>query len=398
MYKNYLHILVTVMCLSPVLMTLSCYAVTDSILTGANQVDKFLPELRTKKIGLMVNQTSMRNDEHIVDYFISEGVNIIRIFAPEHGFRGEADAGAVIKDGVDISTGISVVSLYGQKKKPSDKDLADIDIVIFDIQDVGVRYYTYISSLHYLMEACAEQGVEVYILDRPNPNGHYVDGPVLDTAYKSFVGMHPVPVVHGMTVGEYALMIKGEKWINKAVDLKLTIIPCKNYRKSMRYDLPVRPSPNLPNTRSILLYPQLCLFEGTDISIGRGTDRQFQLVGHPLLHEAYNFYFTPKSGPGASYPKHDNQKCYGIDLTELNTQEIFESKSMGLDILTEVYRSFPNKSNFFLKNNFFDKLAGGPTLRNQIIEGLDPETIKSSWQLGLKEYKLMRSDYLMYPI
>lgn len=375
-----------------------CHAQGGDILTGADQVDNIFGDLSGKKLALMVNQTSVRTDgEHLVDYLMSKGQLVTKIFAPEHGFRGDADAGAYIEDGRDKKSGLPVISLYGQKKKPTSYDLRDVDIVIFDIQDVGVRYYTYLSSLHYLMEACAEQDIAVLVLDRPNPNGHYIDGPILDTAYRSFVGMHPVPIVHGMTVAEYALMIKGEKWINEAGALRLSVLPCLNYKKSMHYELPVKPSPNLPNARSILLYPQLCLFEGTPISVGRGTDTQFQVVGHPDLKGLYAFYFIPESKPGALSPLHMGKKCYGMDLTNIQTEELLNSKQVDLDIVISFYQSFPEPSVFFLKNGFFDKLAGGQLLRKQITQGLDAQSIRASWQEGLKQYDAMRSDYLIYP-
>lgn len=363
---------------------------------GAQLTEEYLPILRGKRVALVVNQTSRLRSGHLVDDLVGRGIEVTAIFAPEHGFRGEADAGEQVKDGKDLKTGISVISLYGQKKKPAPSDLAGLDWVVFDIQDVGARFYTYISSMHYVMEACAENDVNFMVLDRPNPNGHYVDGPVLDMAYQSFVGMHPIPVVHGMTVGEYAQMINGEGWLNGGITCALQVIPCAAYEHSMAYTLPVRPSPNLPNMRSIYLYPSICFFEGTEISLGRGTTSQFQVLGHPDLPVG-DYYFTPESMPGAKYPPQQGKKCRGYDLTYLEEGDVFAEGRLNISYLLDLYHHFPDKDNFFLKNKFIDKLAGGTTLREQIRAGFSEEEIRESWQEDLINFKQMRAKYLLYP-
>jgi len=303
----------------------------------------------------------------------------------EHGFRGKADAGELVKDGIDTATGLPIVSLYGKNKKPSKEQLADLDIVVFDIQDVGARFYTYISSLHYVMEACAENNIPVIILDRPNPNGHYVDGPILEKEHKSFVGMHPVPIVHGMTIGEYGTMINGEGWLAKANTCKLKVIPLKNYSRDMLYELPISPSPNLPNAKAINLYASLCFFEGTSISVGRGTDKQFQIYGSPFL-PATDYSFTPKPNFGAKYPKHENKVCNGYDLA--HTPYL---KSLDLSFLINAYRTTKDKNSFFISNGFFNKLAGTKELQKQIEKGLTQEQIKATWKGGLANFLDMRS-------
>jgi uncharacterized protein YbbC (DUF1343 family) len=353
---------------------------------GAERTDTYLPWLENKKVGIIGNQTSRIAGTHLVDSLLSLEINIVKVFSPEHGFRGKADAGAKIEDGIDIKTGLPIISLYGNNKKPNHEQLKGIDILVFDIQDVGARFYTYISTLHYVMEAAAENNIPVIVLDRPNPNGHYIDGPILETAFQSFVGMHPIPIVHGMTMGEYAKMINGENWIAKNCDL--TIIEMENYTHRMAYDLPIKPSPNLPNARAINLYPSLCLFEGTTISIGRGTDFPFQHFGAPYLESGYSF--TPKSGKGSRYPKHESIECFG---TNLRFQDNYLT-AINLNWIIETYKQCPEKENFF--NTFFDKLAGTDKLRLQIIGGGTAKEIKVSWQKGLEEFKESRGKYLIY--
>ncbi|MFB9058005.1 exo-beta-N-acetylmuramidase NamZ domain-containing protein [Mariniflexile ostreae] len=365
------------------------------IIVGSNQTEHYLPLLKEKKIGIVANQTSVifKNDghyTHLVDSLLALQVNVTKVFAPEHGFRGTADAGEVIKDGIDTKTGLPLISLYGTNKKPSKEQLNDIDLLIFDIQDVGARFYTYISSLHYVMEACAENNIPVLILDRPNPNGHYIDGPVLESAHKSFVGMHPIPVVHGMTIGEYAQMINGEKWLTNGKPCAITVIPVKNYNRNVEYDLPIKPSPNLPNAKAINLYPSICLFEGTNINAGRGTNTQFQIYGSPFLNpNIYPFKFTPQSNEGAKHPKHENKVCYGEDLTTSKTLN-----ALHLNWLIEAYKNTENKTEFF--NSFFTKLAGTKKLQEQIEKGLTDIQIKATWQKDLDTFKKMRSPYLIY--
>ena len=358
----------------------------QNIITGAERVNKYLPLITNKQVAIVGNQTSMINDTHLVDSLISYKINITKVFSPEHGFRGNEDAGALIKDDIDSTTKLPIISLYGKNKKPSIDDLKDVDIILFDIQDVGVRFYTYISTLHYVMEAAAENNVELIVLDRPNPNGHYIDGPVREEKYKSFVGMHPVPIVYGMTIGEYAQMINGEQWISQKCNLK--VIKLVGYNHDSHYDLPIKPSPNLPNSRSINLYPSLCLFEGTNISVGRGTNFPFQHFGSPYIKS--NYSFTPKSGKGSKFPKHENKICYGTDL---RFQENYMS-NINLVWLINCYNECPNKEDFF--NSFFDKLAGNEKLRKQIYEGKEISEIINSWQKDLNKFKKIRAKYLMY--
>ena len=364
------------------------------IIIGANQTSVYLPLLKGKSVGIVANQTSVifnaKNYTHLVDSLISLKVNVQKVFAPEHGFRGTADAGEVVKDGIDVKTGISIISLYGKNKKPSKKKLDGLDVVIFDIQDVGARFYTYISTLHYMMEACAENNIPIIVLDRPNPNGHYIDGPILELENKSFVGMHPIPTVHGMTIGEYAQMINGEGWLENHVKCWLTVISMSNYDHSLRYSLPIKPSPNLPNDIAINLYPSLCFFEGTNVSAGRGTNYQFQIFGSPFLNkETYKYEFTPQSNPGAKYPKHQGKICFGKNLTK----ESYLS-SINLKWLIKAYNNTIDKSVFF--NNFFVKLAGTNKLQTQIEQGLTEKEIKDSWKDGLKQFKTIREKYLIY--
>ncbi|HWZ22486.1 MAG TPA: DUF1343 domain-containing protein, partial [Cytophagaceae bacterium] len=344
--------------------------------------------LKNKNVALMVNPSSLVGKSHLVDTLIASGINIKKIFSPEHGFRGTADAGEKINNETDSKTGLPVISLYGDNKKPTEAQLKDIDVIVFDIQDVGVRFFTYISSMHYLMQACADYNKKIIILDRPNPNGYYIDGPVLEMSYKSFVGMHPIPIVHALTVGELAKMINGEKWLDSNKVCDLTVIPLKNYDHKMNYSLPVKPSPNLPNDLSIQLYPSLCLFEGTIISVGRGTENPFQIIGAPKK-EYGKFEFTPKSTPGAKKPLYENQLCYGIDVRNHASK-----KGLQLSFLIEVYQKSPEKDKFF--NSFFNKLAGNKTLQEQVKKGLTEEEIRKSWQADLTKYKSMRKKYLLY--
>lgn len=366
---------------------------------GADQTWKYLKELRGKRVACMVNPTSLltyQRDKpiHLVDFLKSQKINLQIIFAPEHGFRGEAEAGAHIRDGVDSKTGVKVISLYGNKKKPSKKDLDSVDVVIFDIQDVGVRFYTYLGSLHYLIEACSEFQKKLIVLDRPNPNGHYVDGPVLDTSYKSFVGMHPVPVVHGCTVGEYTQMMVGEKWVKTSKNFKYTIIPLKNYDHQTRYILPVAPSPNLPNELSIYLYPSLCFFEGTTLSLGRGTSTPFQMVGAPWFPDT-SFSFTPISIKGkAENPPHKNQKCYGRNY-QTEVYKLLREKQIRLQPLLEFYSMKQDSTLFFIP--FFNQLAGTDQLRKQIEKGWKEEEIRATWKPDLQKYLDIRKKYLLYP-
>ncbi len=362
---------------------------------GAAQMDKYIRLLNGKRVALVVNQTSRIGDSHLVDTLISKGVNVQTIFAPEHGFRGKADAGEKVADGKDVATGIPLISLYGKHKKPTADDLKEIDWVLFDVQDVGARFYTYISTMHNVMEACAEHQVKLMVLDRPNPNGHYVDGPVLDPAFKSFVGMHPVPIVHGMTVGEYARMINGENWLKEGIQCSLTVVPIKQYTHKTAYELPVKPSPNLPNIRSIYLYPSLCLFEGTAISVGRGTNTQFQIYGHPDYTEG-DYQFTPVRMEGAKYPKHQDKICFGKDLRNIPIADLRGNHGFNLEYIIEAYQNFKDKDQFFLKNLFFDKLAGTDQLRQQIIAGATEAEIRASWAADLEAFKTKRAKYLMY--
>jgi uncharacterized protein YbbC (DUF1343 family) len=365
----------------------------EKIEPGAHQLGQYMPLLKDKGVALLVNQTSTIGETHLVDSLHQLGVNIKAIFAPEHGFRGEADAGEKITDGRDPRTHIPIISIYGKNKKPSAAQLEGIDVVVFDIQDVGARFYTYISSMHYVMEACAENNVDFLVLDRPNPNGHYVDGPVLDPKFRSFVGMHPVPVVHGMTVGEYAQMVNGEGWLKDGKKCRLDVVLCKNYNHKKFYELPIKPSPNLPNIRSIYLYPSLCFFEGTTASVGRGTTTQFQVYGHPDFSKG-EYTFTPESMPGAKYPKHQGEVCQGYNLSETPVRQLQKQASLDLSYLINFYQSMPNQSDFF--NNFFDKLAGTDQLRRQIQAGEDEVSIRASWSEGLAKYEEMREGYLLY--
>lgn len=375
-----------------------CEQIQEKIVVGANQLNLYLPLLKEKNVGVVANQTSVifKNNSseahtHLVDSLLSLGISIKKVFAPEHGYRGKADAGEYVKDGVDIKTGLPIVSLYGSNRKPDPEAIKDLDVVIFDVQDVGVRFYTFTSTLHYVMETCAALNIPVLVLDRPNPNSHYIDGPILELEHKSFVGMHPVPVTHGMTIGEYARMINGEGWLKAGVKCSLRIIPVDNYHHKKNYNLPIKPSPNLPNGKAINLYPSLCFFEGTNVSSGRGTETQFQVFGSPFLNpEKFSYHFTPKPNKGAKNPKHKSIKCYGRDL---RSSEVLDS--INLTWLIDAYKYSSEKEGFF--NPFFTKLAGQTKLQAQIKNGLDVAEIRKSWQKGLEKFKKIRANYLLYP-
>ena len=340
-----------------------------SVITAAERVAVYYPLIKNKRVALVVNQTSTVKDNHLVDTLLKLGVNIKVVFAPEHGFRGKADAGEHVSDVNDSKTGLPIMSIYGKKKKPLPEDLKDVDLIIFDIQDVGVRFYTYISTLHYVMEACVENNKPLILLDRPNPNAYFVDGEILNPAYKSFVGMHQVPTVYGMTIGEYAKMINGQGWLANQGKCDLTVVECKNYTHDTFYELPIKPSPNLPNITSILLYPSVCFFEGTTLSLGRGTEKQFQVIGHPKLQSGFSF--IPMPNEGAKEPPLNGQKCYGIDLSSLTTGSIIKDKRINLSYLIEYYKKMKDiNEKFFLDNNFIDKLAGSDQLRKQISDGI----------------------------
>ena len=375
----------------------SDYISQDSmtVLTGADRMRQYIPLLQDKKVALVVNQTSMIGGKHLVDSLLDFEIDIVKIFAPEHGFRGEADAGAKVADGRDATTGIPIKSLYGKSKKPSDSDLANIDIVVFDIQDVGCRFYTYISTMSYVMEACAQSGIPIIVLDRPNPNGHYIDGPVLQKEFSSFVGLHSVPVVYGMTIGEYALMVNGESWLENEVKCDLTVVSCLKYDHRWSEDLPVKPSPNLPTHRSILLYPSLCFFEGTQVSIGRGTDTPFELIGHPD-YSIKDFHFKPKPSAGAKYPKLEGQACYGVDLTKQNPRFIKTQNKLNISYLLDFYQDLQMGESFFLENHFIDQLAGSDQLRKQIVAGMTEAEVRFSWESDIQEFEEIRAKYLLY--
>jgi uncharacterized protein YbbC (DUF1343 family) len=395
-----------------VMIVLSCgnsspYQNKAPVTVAANQLELYLPLLKNKRVGIVANQTSVifknspglglnseliKNDNiHLVDSLIKRDVSVIKVFAPEHGYRGRADAGEYVKGGIDLKTGLPIVSLYGENRKPDPKVLEDLDVVVFDIQDVGTRFYTFVSTLHYMMEGCAALNIPLIVLDRPNPNGHYVDGPVLDLNYKSFVGMHAVPITHGMTLGEFAKMINGEHWLEDDLNCDLTVIPVANYNREDVYILPIPPSPNLPNQKAINLYPSLCLFEGTHVSVGRGTENQFQIFGSPFLgDENYSFQFIPKPNFGAKNPKHKAKICYGKDLKNVDFLN-----DINLNWLIEAYENTTDKSSFF--NSFFTKLAGQTTLQQQIEKGWSALEIKRSWENDLEQFKALRSNYLLYP-
>lgn len=376
---------------------------TGGLKTGAEQTEKYFPLLKGKRIALLANPTTIIGRRHLVDSLQSAGFDIRKVFGPEHGFRGNASNGAKVKDEVDAATGLKLISLYGAKRKPGAEDLADVDIVVFDIQDVGCRFYTYINVLRDIMEGCAEQGKEVLVLDRPNPNGYLVDGPILDMKFKSGIGQFPIPIAHGMTIGEFAQMINGEHWLPNQLQCKLKVIPLTGYDHQMPYTLPVPPSPNLNTQQSILLYPSLCLFEGTIISQGRGTDSSFTLLGAPLLKGKYDFSFTPRSIPGKSEaPLHMGEACYGLNLFNYDAEKLRQRGKLNLRWMMELYQAYPDKARFFdmsqsKQMGSIDKLAGVAVFKEQIAAGVSEEAIRASWEPGLSNYKKMRKKYLLYP-
>jgi uncharacterized protein YbbC (DUF1343 family) len=363
---------------------------STSVVVGASQLDVLLPKLKDKRVALVVNYTATVGDTHLADTLKGSGVVIKKIMAPEHGFRGTAANGEHVKDGFDTKTNLPVVSLYGNNRKPTADQLSDVDVVVYDIQDVGVRFFTYIGTLHYVMEACAENGKKLIVLDRPNPNSGYIDGPVLSPDHKSFVGMHPVPVVHNMTVAEFAQMINGEGWLGNNLKCDLEVIALQNWKHGDRYSLPLKPSPNLPNDQAVRLYPSICFFEGTVLSLGRGTDFPFQALGHPDL-KGFSFQFTPVTIEGiAKNPPQENKLCYGLDLRNVKIPE----DKIDLHYLIDMYKAFPEKDKFF--NSFFERLAGNDILRQQIKDGLSEEEIRKSWQKDLEAYKEIRKKYVLY--
>lgn len=384
----------------------------DFFMTGTDNMASYFGLLKNKKVGILTNQSGLVTFEapisikdtvnhseqlsmktytmHVVDYIVQNTkIDLVKIYAPEHGFRGTADAGELIVDGKDTKTGLPIISLYGNNKKPTAEQLQGIDVLLFDLQDVGARFYTYISSLHYVMEACAENNIELIVLDRPNPNGNIVDGPILEKEHSSFVGMHEIPVLHGMTIGEYALMINGEKWLKDSIQCKIKIVPCENYRREMTYNLPVKPSPNLPNAQAINLYASLCFFEGTNVSIGRGTNKQFQIYGSPYL-TANHYSFTPMPNEGAKDPPWNGKICCGEDLSEIPKVNKLELKW-----LLKAYHETEEPSKFF--NSYFTKLAGTKKLQEQIEGGMNEEEIRATWKAGIEKFKEMRRKYLIYP-
>lgn len=373
------------------------------IITGADQLSEYLPYLKGKRIGMVVNQTSIIGNKPSVDSLLALGIKVVKVFGPEHGFRGNASNGAKVDDNVDPKTGIPIISLYGKNKKPSKEHMADIDLMVFDIQDVGARFYTYINTLNHVMEACAENNKELVILDRPNPNGYLVDGPILEDKLHSGIGMHPIPIAHGMTMGEFAQMINGEGWIPNKMQCKLRIIKVANYKHDMEYEIPVFPSPNLNSQQSIILYPSICLFEGTIISQGRGTYIPFTVLGAPALKGKYDFHFKPVSIKGMSEtPLHQNEECYGIDLRNYDLSLLRKSKTLNLKWMMELYKAYPYKDKFFdmsqsKQMNSIDKLAGTLNFKQQIIDGKSEDEIRKSWEPGLSNYKTMRKKYLLYP-
>jgi uncharacterized protein YbbC (DUF1343 family) len=376
---------------------------SNTVITGADQTQKYVPYLKGKRIAVLANPTTIIGKKHLVDSLFSTGIRIIKVFGPEHGFRGNASNGATVNDEKDPATGIQVISLYGSKRKPSKQDLADVDVMIFDIQDVGCRFYTYINVLKDVMEACAENNKELLILDRPNPNGYLVDGPVLDMRLKSGIGMFPIPIAHGMTIAEFAQMINGEGWLPNKMKCKLKIVTVANYHHDMAYILPVKPSPNLNTQQSVMLYPSTCLFEGTILNYGRGTHVPFTLLGSPALKDRFGFSFTPVSIPGMSEaPLHMNEVCYGIDLMKYDIDKLRRSKRINIQWMIDLYKAYPDKEKFFDRTQSrqmgdIDKLAGNYAFRKQIAEGKTVKEIRDSWEPGLSQYKTMRKKYVLYP-
>jgi uncharacterized protein YbbC (DUF1343 family) len=360
---------------------------------GAERSSEYLPLLKGKRVGVVANHTSLIGKTHLVDTLRSMKVNVVRVFAPEHGFRGSADAGEKVNSSIDEKTKLPLVSLYGKNKKPSAEQLAGLDVIVFDIQDVGVRFYTYISTMSYVMEACAEAKIPVIVLDRPNPNGHYVDGPILKPEFSSFVGLHPVPVVHGLTVGEYAQMVNGEGWLKGEIKCNLTVVSCKGWQRNEYYQLTVPPSPNLQTMNSIYLYPSLCFFEGTIVSIGRGTPNPFEMIGYPNCPEG-TYSFTPKSGPGSKSPMYENIECRGFDLRHFGDNFVRDTGMLYLYWISALSEAEKKNPAFF--TSFFDKLAGTDDLRKQLLTGTSEANIRKSWAPGILQFKQMRKKYLIY--
>ncbi|WP_019539244.1 MULTISPECIES: exo-beta-N-acetylmuramidase NamZ family protein [Proteiniphilum] len=376
------------------LSALAMNAQSNKVKVGAESTNEYFPILKNKRVAVMANQTSMAGDEHLVDMLIRNKMNVVGIFSPEHGFRGTADAGEHVASSVDEKTGTPIWSLYGSgSSKPSPENMAQFDVLLFDLQDVGLRFYTYYASMARLMDACAEHNKKMIVLDRPNPNGFYVDGPILDMQYKSGVGWLPIPVVHGMTLGELALMINGEKWLPESRICDITVIKCKNYTHQTLYQLPIAPSPNLPNMKSIYLYPSTCLFEATPVSLGRGTEFPFQVYGHPNM-KGYSFTFTPRSIPGAKNPPQLNRLCYGVDLRNIPDEEIFE-KGLDLSYIIDAYTNLNLDDHFF--RSFFEKLIGVSYVRKMIMEGKPADEIKAMWKDDVEKFKIQRKPYLLYP-
>lgn len=365
----------------------------QEIKTGAAQTDKYIQLLLKRNVGVVANQTSVVGNTHLVDTMLSLGVKVKKVFGPEHGFRGKAADGEVVNSSTDAKTDLPIISLYGSNKKPTPEHLEGLDVVVFDIQDVGARFYTFISTMSYVMEACAEKGIPVIVLDRPNPNGYYVDGPILEKEYSSFVGLHPVPIVHGMTIGEYAQMVNGEGWLKNGVKCSLTVIPLTGYEHKDFYKLPVKPSPNLPNMTAIYIYPSLCLFEGTIVSVGRGTDKPFLSFGYPGMKQG-SYTFTPKSMEGATNPPYKDQQCRGYDVEDYGDIYVKNLGKLYLFWLIESYKEADDKAKFF--TDYFNKLAGNATLKEQIVAGKTQDEIRNTWQPGLKKFKETRKKYLLY--
>jgi uncharacterized protein YbbC (DUF1343 family) len=367
-------------------------------ITGAEQIELYLPLLQGKRVAVVANQTTTIGATHLVDSLLSLDIHVVKVFAPEHGFRGDAGAGEHIADGKDAKTGLPLISLYGKNKKPGAGMLSDVDVIVFDIQDVGARFYTYISTMHYVMEAAAEYGQEIIILDRPNPNGHYIDGPVLESKFTSFVGMHPIPIVHGLTVGELAHMIVGEQWIPAFLgkEERLHVVPCKNYDHNMRYILPIRPSPNLATQEAIYLYPSLCWFEGTVVSVGRGTALPFEIIGFPG-NTVGSYSFHPKDIPHIAIdPPHEGAICTGLDLSGIGIEKLANQHEINLEWLYELHKAYKGEKPFFQSPDFFDKLCGTDRVRVMIQQGETPAAIRQSWKAGLESYTVMRKKYLLY--
>ncbi|MBN2215619.1 MAG: DUF1343 domain-containing protein [Bacteroidales bacterium] len=368
--------------------------IENTIITGAEQTHEYLPLLKDKKVGMVINRSSIIGKTSLVDSMLSHGIDVGVILSPEHGYGGTGDAGEYIYDKEDVETGITIVSLYHKKRKPAAEDLNGLDMVVFDLQDVGVRFYTYISTLHYVMESCAENNIPLLVLDRPNPNGHYVDGPVLEPAYRSFLGMHRIPVVYGLTIGELACMINNEGWLKDGIRCNLRVVPCRNYTHHSFYELPVNPSPNLRSMKAVYLYPTLGLFTGTVMSMGRGTEFPFLVVGHPEFADRV-FSYIPVSGTGAKNPKYNGQVCYGIDLRRYSLDSLRNMKRIDISLIQYVYSQMNKCVSFF--NNSFNAHAGNGKLKEQLVQGLTPEEIRESWEPELTKYKIIRKKYLLYP-